>query len=126
MGAFPGEKVLLGEAGGGAEVGAAEMGDLSGRPASELVAPGHGFDHPRVDGEGFELTGAKEEHAVGDFFADAGEREEAGFGLDVGQCGGLVQPTGVRGQKLGGAGDILRLRESWPVVPRWEGRFLKS
>ena len=72
VGAFPGEEVLWGEDGGGAEVGAAELGDMGGGRVGELVAPGHGFDHPRVDGEGFELASAKAEDAVGDFSPDAG------------------------------------------------------
>jgi hypothetical protein len=53
VGAFPGEEVLLGETGGGAEVGAAEVGDLRGRPIRKLITLRHGFDHPGVDGEGF-------------------------------------------------------------------------
>ena len=70
--AFPAEQILLGEAGEGAEVRAAEVGDLGGLPAVETVAAGEGFQDPGVDGEGLELAGAEEEHAVGDFFADAG------------------------------------------------------
>lgn len=104
--AFEGEEVLLGEAGERAEVDAAEMRDLGGFPAVEAVTAGHGFDDPRVDGEGFEFAGAEEEDAVGDFFADAGEGAEAFFRGGVGERFGFVEPAGVRGEELGGFGNV--------------------
>ena len=106
MGAFVGEEVLLGEAGVGAEVGAAEVGDLGGFPVVEAVAADHGFDDPGIDGEGFEAAGAEEEDAIGDFFADAGEGEEAGFGFGVGGVFGGGEPGGVGGEEAGDGGDV--------------------
>lgn len=104
--AFVGEEVLLGEAGERAEVDAAEVGDLGGFPALEAVALRHGFDDPRVDGEGFEFSGAEEENAVGDFFADAGERAETLFRGGVGERFGFVEPAGMGGEELGGFGNV--------------------
>lgn len=57
-------------------MGAAEVGDLRRLPTGEAVAALHRLDDPHVDGESFEPAGAEEEHAVGDFFADARERAE--------------------------------------------------
>jgi len=97
---------LLGEAGLGAEVGAAKVGDLSGFPTVEPVATRHGFDYPGVHGKCFQAAGAEEEHAIGDFFADAGEGEQEDLGLGVGGALGGVEPTGVLGEKGRDTGDV--------------------
>lgn len=108
MAAFVGEEVLLGEAGEGAEMGAAEVGDLGGFPAFETVALGHGFDDPGIDGEGFEFSGAEEEDAVGDFFADTGKGAEALLRGSVGKGFGFFEPAGMRGEKLRGVVNVAR------------------
>ena len=105
-GAFVGEEVLLGEAGLGAEVRAAEVGDLGGFPAVEVVAAGEGLENPRVDGEGFEAAGSEKENAVGDLFTDALECEQALFGFGVGGVFSGFEPTGVRGEETGDDGDV--------------------
>ena len=86
---------MLGEAGEGAEVGAAELRDLGGLPADEAVAACEGFEHPGVDGEGCEFARAEEQDAVGDFLADAGEFEQTRFRGGVGEVLGLIEPAGV-------------------------------
>lgn len=96
----------MSEAGERAEVNAAEVSDLGGFPASETVALRHGFDDPRVDGERFESSGAKQEDAVGDLFTDAGERAETVFGGGVGERFGFVEPAGMRSEELGGFGNV--------------------
>jgi hypothetical protein len=106
--AFVGEEVLLGEAGEGAEVGAAELGELGGFPAGEAVAAGEGLENPRVHREGLEFARAEEEDAVGDFFADAGEFEEAGFRGGVGEGFGFIEPAGAGGDEAGGLADVAR------------------
>lgn len=104
--ALPGEEELLGEAGEGAEVDAAELRERGGFPVVEAVAAGEGFEDPDVYGEGFEFAGAEEEDAVGDFFADAGEGAEAFFGGGVGEGFRLLEPAGVGGEKAGGLADV--------------------
>ena len=98
--AFVGKKELLREAGERTEVGATEVGDLRRLPVGERVAAFHGLDDPHVDGERFESAGAEEEDAVGDFFADAGERAEALFRGSVGERLGFLEPAGMRGDPV--------------------------
>lgn len=132
MGAFPREQVLLGEAGDGSEMHAAEVRYLSRRPTGQSVAAGHRFDHPGVDREGFEVAETKKRHAVGDFFAYTGQGAERSFGFEVGQRGGLFQPAGMGHQKLSGAFDVagpkselagsqLFLRNGRQLLPRGQG-----
>lgn len=97
-----GEKELLGEAGGGAEMGATEMGDLGGSPAGESVARLERFDDPDVDGEGFETARAEQQDTVRHFFADAGKQAKTRFGVRVGQAFGFFQPAGIFGEELRG------------------------
>jgi hypothetical protein len=70
--ALVGEEVLLGEACEGAEMSAAELGNLGGFPANEAIAAFHGSQDPNVDRKCFEPTSAEKECAISDFFADAG------------------------------------------------------
>jgi hypothetical protein len=83
---FPAEEVLLGEAGEGAEVGAAEVGDVGGFPAVEAVAAGEGFEHPRIHGEGLEFAGAEEGTQSATFSPTPGSSMSralaAGYGSD--------------------------------------------
>jgi len=87
-------------------VGAAEVGDLRRLPTGEAVAALHRLDDPHVDGERFEPAGTEEEHAVGDFFADARERAETFLRDGVGECFGCFEPAGMRGEKLRGLGNV--------------------
>ena len=96
----------MGEAGRSAEVSATEMGDLRWFPIAELVAAGHRFDHPGIDGKCGEMTTAEEEHAVGDFLANSGQREEPRFGGGVRECAGFFEPAGTGTQKFCGAEDV--------------------
>jgi hypothetical protein len=105
-GALVGEEVLLGEAGLRAEVGAAEFSDLPGLPVVEAVAAGHGLDNPGIHGKGFQAPGAEKQHAVGDFFTDAGQLDQPGLGLGVGRVLGGGEPTGIGGEETGDAGDV--------------------
>jgi hypothetical protein len=68
----------------GAEVCAAEVGDLSGRPAVEAVVAGQRLQDPRVHREGLELPSAKKQNAVRDLRAYARQLEQAGVGGRVG------------------------------------------
>ncbi len=104
--AFVSEEVLLSEPGEGAEVLATEVRDLGGFPSGEIVASGHGLEDPGIDGEGFEFSGTEEEHAIGDFLADAGEFHESGFRVGVGKTFGFGEPPGMLGEESRGAGDV--------------------
>ena len=85
---------------------AAEVGDLRGGPAGEAVVSGHRFEDPSVDRESLELTRAEEQDAVGHFFADAWQLQQARLGGRVGQKLGFIEPAGSRSQELGGRVDV--------------------
>lgn len=87
---------------------AAEVGDLGGFPAGEAVAALHGLDDPHIDGKRFESTSAEEEDAIGDFFADTGERAETLLCAGVGERFGFIEPAGMRGEELRGLSNVAR------------------
>lgn len=107
MAAFPSEKILLGQAGPRSEMGPAEMRDLGGFPPGETIAAFEGLEDPGVHGKGFEFAGAEQQDAVGDFFADAGQFEQARLGGGVGQVLGLIQPAGALGDVVGRSMNIF-------------------
>jgi hypothetical protein len=104
--AFPRRTGIAGVARVRAEVGAAEVGDLGRLPTVETVAAGEGFEHPGVHGEGLELAGAEEQHAVGNFFADAGQFHQPPLGGGVGQGFGFIEPAGPGAEEFRGFGDV--------------------
>ena len=63
-----------------------------------------------IQGEGFEFARAEEENTVGDFFADAGERHQTGFGFGVGGGFAFFEPAGVIGDEAGGLVDVARTK----------------
>jgi len=105
---LPRKQILLGKAGERAEMGAAEMGDLRGFPIFQTIATGESFEDPRIDGEGFKFTGPKKQHAVGNFFTDAGQFQETGFRGGVGELFSFVEPTRTGSDKFCGIVNVAR------------------
>ena len=101
---------MLGEAGEGAEVRTAKLGDLRGFPADETVARGHRLQNPGVHRKSLQSARSEEQHAVGDFFAHAGEFKQAGLGRGVGERLGLVEPAGARSESACGFGNVARAK----------------
>jgi len=99
---LPSEQILLSQPRIGTEVHPPKMGDLGRLPAGQTVVPAHRGDDPDIDGESFQLAGAKEQDAVGDLLSDARQMEQPGFGRGVGQPFRFLQPAGVLSEKPGG------------------------
>ena len=76
--AFVEEEVLLGPAGVGAEVGAGKFAEFAGGDAlfaGEIDAAEGALD-PHVDGESVVESAGEQQHAIGDFLANAGQFDQ--------------------------------------------------
>src|SRR4051812_40848183 len=74
----------------------AELREVWRAPVVQPVAARERLEDPHVDGKRFEATRAKEQYAIGDFFADAGEQAQALLGREVGERFCFLKPAPVR------------------------------
>src|SRR3954469_8541755 len=79
-------------------------------PVVQPVTSRKRFENPHINGKRFEPAGAEEEHAIGNFFADARQETQAFLRYRVGQRFGFFEPAGMRGEKTRGLRDVPRTK----------------